>query len=46
MLRVPVVSKDNQTLMPTKLSRARCWIKEGKGGYKLKEKVPTYIVKI
>ena len=30
MLRVPVISSDNQPLMPTKSSRARRWIKEGK----------------
>lgn len=30
MQRVPVISKDNQPLMPTKPSRARRWIKEGK----------------
>ena len=28
--RVPVVGKDGKTLMPTKASRARRWIKEGK----------------
>jgi len=27
---VPVVDQDNQPLMPTKPSRARWWIKEGK----------------
>jgi hypothetical protein len=30
MPRVPVISKDNQPLMPTKPSRARRWIKDGK----------------
>ena len=30
MQRVPVISQDNQPLMPTKPSRARRWIKEGK----------------
>lgn len=30
MQRVPVISKDNQPLMPTKPSRARRWIKDGK----------------
>ena len=30
MIRVPVVSYDNKPLMPTKSSRARRWIKEGK----------------
>lgn len=30
MLFVPVVDKDNKPLMPTKPSRARRWIKEGK----------------
>lgn len=30
MQRVPVISKDNQPLMPTKPSRARRWVKEGK----------------
>ncbi len=29
-MRVPVISKDNIPLMPTKPSRARRWIKEGK----------------
>jgi hypothetical protein len=29
-MRVPVVSVDNTPLMPTKPSRARRWIKEGK----------------
>ncbi len=29
-MRVPVISKDNIRLMPTKASRARRWIKEGK----------------
>lgn len=29
-MRVPVISKTNQPLMPTKPSRARRWIKEGK----------------
>ena len=30
MIRVPVVSYDNLPLMPTKASRARKWVKEGK----------------
>jgi RRXRR protein len=30
MQRVPVISKENKPLMPTKASRARRWIKEGK----------------
>jgi RRXRR protein len=30
MQRVPVISKENLPLMPTKASRARRWIKEGK----------------
>ncbi|MGL4568077.1 MAG: RRXRR domain-containing protein, partial [Fusobacteriaceae bacterium] len=30
MQRVPVISKDGKPLMPTKSSRARRWIKEGK----------------
>lgn len=30
MLRVPVISKSGQPLMPTKASRARRWLKEGK----------------
>jgi hypothetical protein len=30
MIRVPVVSYDNKPLMPTKRSRARKWVKEGK----------------
>lgn len=30
MQRVPVISSNNQPLMPTKSSRARRWIKEGK----------------
>jgi RRXRR protein len=30
MQRVPVISKDNTPLMPTKSSRARRWVKEGK----------------
>lgn len=30
MIRVPVVSCDNKPLMPTKSSRARKWVKEGK----------------
>lgn len=30
MIRVPVVSYDNKPLMPTKSSRARKWVKEGK----------------
>lgn len=30
MIRVPVVSHDNKPLMPTKSSRARRWVKEGK----------------
>ncbi|ELR97327.1 RRXRR domain-containing protein [Gloeocapsa sp. PCC 73106] len=30
MQRVPVISKDNQPLMPAKPSRARKWIKQGK----------------
>ena len=30
MIRVPVVSYDNKPLMPTKSSRARRWIEEGK----------------
>jgi hypothetical protein len=29
-MRVPVISVDNVPLMPTKPSRARRWIKEGK----------------
>jgi len=30
MYRVPVISKDGKPLMPTKASRARRWLKEGK----------------
>ncbi|MEQ8465727.1 MAG: RRXRR domain-containing protein [Coleofasciculus sp. E1-EBD-02] len=30
MIRVPVVSKEGKPLMPTKPSRARRWVKEGK----------------
>ncbi len=30
MYRVPVISKDGKPLMPTKASRARCWLTEGK----------------
>ena len=30
MSRVPVISNNNQPLMPTKPSRARRWIKQGK----------------
>jgi hypothetical protein len=30
MFRVPVVSYDNKPLMPTKSSRARKWVSEGK----------------
>ena len=30
MNRVPVVSKEGKPLMPTKPSRARRWVKEGK----------------
>ncbi len=30
MIRVPVISKNGSPLMPTKPSRARCWLKQGK----------------
>lgn len=30
MQRVPVIDQNNQPLMPTKPSRARRWVKEGK----------------
>ena len=30
MLRVPVLDQNNRPLMPTKASRARRWLKEGK----------------
>lgn len=30
MLRVPVLSPSGKSLMPTKASRARRWLKEGK----------------
>ena len=36
MLRVPVLDKNNQPLMPTKASRARRWVAEGKAIGKMK----------
>ena len=43
MERVPVISKDNQPLMPTKPSRARRWISEGKAVGKFNDLGQFYV---
>jgi len=43
MQRVPVVSSDNRPLMPTKTSRARRWIKEGKAVGKFNDLGQFYV---
>lgn len=43
MERVPVISKDNTPLMPTKPSRARRWIKQGKAEGKFNDLGQFYI---
>ena len=43
MTRVPVISKDNRPLMPTKPSRARRWIKEGKAVSKFNDLGQFYV---
>jgi hypothetical protein len=43
MLRVPVISKDGKPLMPTKPSRARRWIKEGKAVGKFNDLNQFYV---
>lgn len=45
MSRVPVVSHDNKPLMPTKSSRARRWVKEGKAAGKWSD-VGIYYVQL
>ena len=43
MERVPVISSDNRPLMPTKPSRARRWIKEGKAVRKFNDLGQFYV---
>ena len=43
MQRVPVISKDGKPLMPTKPSRARRWIKEGKAVSKFNDLGQFYV---
>ena len=43
MLRVPVVSPENKPLMPTKASRARRWIKQGKAVGKFNDLGQFYV---
>jgi RRXRR protein len=43
MPRVPVISKDGKPLMPTKSSRARRWIEEGKAVGKFNDLNPIRI---